>query len=195
MIPGVSIDTAEYANFADKALEGMVDNVVDRNKDLQKMLDDMNNINNSIAENKSKFAADLNKSTIDIQNRVKENESTRTDRVANRNNWLTDIEGKINGALDLGNSAKNKIEAVPVKSVGGKLDGAGEVNISDEDLKYLKDFAEQEFVNKFTSATLAPNVTVTFGDVHETADADAIKGRIAQILEEEIAEVAEGVYS
>ena len=77
----------------------------------------------------------------------------------------------------------------------GKIDKIDEVDISDEDLKYIKDFAEQEFVNNFTAATLAPNVTVQFGDVHETADANKLKDRIKELLEEEIAEVAEGVYN
>ena len=33
-----------------------------------------------------------------------------------------------------------------------------------------------------------------FGDIHETADAEKVKDRIKQILEEELSEVAEGVY-
>lgn len=198
-IPGVKIDKAEYASFADDALAGMMDNVTKRNEDLQGMLDDMTEINNSINENKAKFAADLSKSATDIQNKVIETEATRQSRVDNRNNWLGDIQNKINGALDTGNNAAAKLtnggkDAIPVKADGGKLDTAGEVNISDEDLKYMKDFAEQEWVNKFTTATLAPNVNITFGDVHETADAEKLKGRIEEILKEEISEVAEGVY-
>ena len=121
---------------------------------------------------------------------------TRQNRVDNRNNWLTDLENEINGALDLGDSVAGKLgqSSIPVTADGGSLDSAGQVDISDEDLEYLKDFAEQEFINKFTTATLAPNVTVQFGDVHENADVEAIKDRIQEILEEEIAEVAEGVY-
>lgn len=195
-IPGVKIEKAEYADFADKAMEGMMDNVVRRNEDLQGMLDDMTEINNSINENKAKFAADLSKSATDIQNKVIESENTRQSRVDNRNNWMGDLQNKINGALDTGNNAAAKVTAgsIPVKADGGKLDTAGEVNISDEDLKYMKDFAEQEWVNKFTTATLAPNVTMQFGDIHETADAEKVKDRIKQILEEELSEVAEGVY-
>lgn len=194
-IPGVKIDKAEYASFADDALSGMMDNVTKRNEDLQSMLDDMTEINNSINENKAKFAADLNQSATDIQNKVFETERTRQDRVDNRNNWMGDLQNKINGALDIGNSlSKGGKDSIPVKADGGKVDKVDDVSISDEDLKYMKDFAEQEFVNKFTTATLAPNVSISFGDVHETADAEKLKGRIEEILEEELAEVAEGVY-
>ena len=177
----------------------MMDNVTKRNEDLQGMLDDMTEINNSINENKAKFAADLSKSAGDIQNKVIESEATRQSRVDNRNNWMGDLQNKINGALDMGNSASAKLtnggtNSIPVTADGGKLDTAGEVNISDEDLKYMKDFAEQEFVNKFTTATLAPNVSIQFGDIHEEADVEKVKDRIKEILEEEISEVAEGVY-
>lgn len=198
-IPGVKIDKAEYASFADEALSGMMDNVTKRNEDLQSMLDDMTEINNSINDNKAKFAADLNQSATDIQNKVYETERTRQDRVDNRNNWIGNLQDKINGALDMGNSAASSLtsggkDSIPVKADGGKVDKVDDVSISDEDLKYMKDFAEQEFVNKFTTATLAPNVNISFGDVHETADAEKLKGRIEEILEEELAEVAEGVY-
>lgn len=81
--------------------------------------------------------------------------------------------------------------SLPVTGVnGGKI----EVEMSDEDLKYLRDIAERDYVNKFSSATLAPNIQVTFGDVHEEADANKVAGRIKKILQEEIATAAEGVY-
>ena len=67
------------------------------------------------------------------------------------------------------------------KLKGGKLDEVGKINtdvdIANEDLKYLKDIATQKYVNKYT--TLSPTVQVTFGDVHETADV----GKIEQAIE------------
>jgi len=59
----------------------------------------------------------------------------------------------------------------------------------------LRDIAQREYVNQFTTATLAPNIQIRFGDVHETADADKVAKRIRKILQEEIAMAAEGVYS
>jgi len=69
------------------------------------------------------------------------------------------------------------------------------VNMADEDLKYLRDIAQREYINKFTTATLAPNIQISFGDVHETADADKVAKRIRKILQEEIAMAAEGSYA
>jgi len=69
------------------------------------------------------------------------------------------------------------------------------VDISKENLQYLRDIAEREYVNKFSTATLAPQIQVTFGDVHEEADADKLMGRVKKILQEEIAMVSEGSYA
>lgn len=69
-----------------------------------------------------------------------------------------------------------------------------EVDMDDEDLKYLRDIAERDYINKFSTATLAPHIQVTFGDVHEEADANKVAGRIKKILQEEIATAAEGAY-
>jgi len=69
------------------------------------------------------------------------------------------------------------------------------VDMADEDLKYLRDIAQREYINRFTTATLAPNISIKFGDVRETADANKVAGRIRKILQEEIAMAAEGSYA
>lgn len=196
-IPGVEIDTVEYGNFADKAMDNMINRVAKRNETLQSMANDMSETMASIETNRNKFAEDLNSSAIDIINKTAELNSTRNDRVKNRNNWINDLQEKANsigdtGSLDLSSITNGK--PIPTTSTGGKLDSVDNVGIEEEDLQYLKDFAEQEYINKYSTATLAPNVNISFGDVHENADVEAIGGRIAQILEEEIAEVAEGDY-
>ncbi|NCU30386.1 hypothetical protein EOM57_01125 [Candidatus Saccharibacteria bacterium] len=74
---------------------------------------------------------------------------------------------------------------------GGKLDSVGkiedDVSLTDEDIKMLKDIASTKFVNKFT--TLQPNMSVSFGDVHETADVDKIMEAIEDMTEQALAEV------
>ena len=72
---------------------------------------------------------------------------------------------------------------------GGKID----VDMADEDLKYLRDVAEREYVNKFSNSTLAPQVSIQFGDVRETADVDQVAKRISTILQEQIAVAGEGL--
>lgn len=83
----------------------------------------------------------------------------------------------------------------PLVVEGTGSNGKIDVNMADEDLQYLRDIAERDYINKFSTATLAPNITVTFGDIHEEADADKVAGRIKKILQEEIAMASEGVYN
>ncbi len=82
----------------------------------------------------------------------------------------------------------------PMAVQGTGNNGSLDVAMPDEDLQYLRDVAERDYVNKFSTATLSPNISVSFGDVHKEADADKVAGRIQRILQEEIAVAAEGSY-
>lgn len=77
---------------------------------------------------------------------------------------------------------------------GGDLDSVGRINddvsITDEDIKLLKDVAKMEFINKYT--TLRPEMTVTFGDVRETADVNKILDALEEMVEEAYASVLVG---
>lgn len=78
---------------------------------------------------------------------------------------------------------------------GETVSVTGNVNIEEDNLKYLLDIAEREYVAKFSTATLAPQVSVTFGDVHETADVNQIISQIDSAMSDMIATEAEGAYS
>ena len=62
-----------------------------------------------------------------------------------------------------------------------------EVDISDEDLKMLKDIATREYMLNYKQIT--PNVNIEFGDVRETADVNKIKDALSKMMEEELAEL------
>lgn len=69
------------------------------------------------------------------------------------------------------------------KIAGGKIDKVGgKVEITDESIKMMRDVAAVEFINKYTK--LQPNMTVTFGDVRETADVK----KVIETMEEMITE-------
>ncbi len=59
-----------------------------------------------------------------------------------------------------------------VENVGSVDKIKDDVSITEEDLRYLKDIAKLEYVNKYTTAKV--ELHATFGDVHETADANVI---------------------
>lgn len=105
--------------------------------------------------------------------------------------WLKGLFGEASGALNSLLPDEND-SPTTVKGLGNG--GAVKVDMSDEDLQYLRDIAERDYINKFTNNALAPNVVIQFGDVHEEADANKVAGRIKKILQEEIAMTAEGAY-
>lgn len=105
--------------------------------------------------------------------------------------WLKGVFSEAKSALD-GLLPSEDGSPTVVEGLGNG--GAVKVDMSDEDLQYLRDIAEREYINKFSTATLAPNVSFTFGDIHETADVNELKGTLELMMREEIATAAEGVY-
>ncbi|MCR0577074.1 tape measure protein [[Clostridium] innocuum] len=126
-----------------------------------------------------------------------------TDAYNNGYNWGAGVESDIgdwfSGLGDLGipdmsdlgdqlgalaDSASNPTIA------GGKIDKVkkieDDVELSDEDIKMLKDIASTKYINKFT--TLQPNMSVNFGDVHENADVNKIMEAIEEMAEQALAE-------
>lgn len=105
------------------------------------------------------------------------------------NDALGNFAGQLTNAFDLSQfgTSMNPLHVTSDEKL--------KVDMADEDLKYLRDIAQREYINKFTTATLAPNISIKFGDVHETADADKVAKRIRKILQEEIAMAAEGSYA
>ena len=82
----------------------------------------------------------------------------------------------------------------PITVQGVGSNGTLGVDMAEEDIQYLRDIAERDYINKFSTSTVAPNIQVSFGDVHQEADADKVAGRIQRILQEQIATAGEGVY-
>lgn len=67
-----------------------------------------------------------------------------------------------------------------------------DVNIAEEDLKFLRDVAEMRYVQNFV--TLTPTVAID-ATVNERADYDELARRIEIELEDEFVAAAEGVYA
>ncbi len=106
------------------------------------------------------------------------------------------IDNKLSGLIDSLTSEEDKgTEYKPTVVEGTGSKGNVKVSMDKEDIGYLRDLAEREFVNKFSTATLAPKITVKFtGAISKEADTDAMYSRIGRILQEQIAVAAEGVY-
>ena len=92
---------------------------------------------------------------------------------------LTDVlDSGIGSQLNWGNGGITELDRVG--SVG-RIDD--DINISEEDIKMLRDIAANDY--QIASTYLTPSLTANFGDVRETADVDQILGRIVEIGSEE----------
>ena len=80
------------------------------------------------------------------------------------------LKDSLNNASNIAANTAGINDKLNGKDGGAKV--KGEVSITDEDIKLLKDVAAVEWVNKFT--TLTPTMNIQFGDVHETADTNGI---------------------
>jgi tape measure domain-containing protein len=101
-----------------------------------------------------------------------------------------DALNKANAAYDFASAATPTPVVDKVKKVG-KIEKP--VDISKDDLKIMRDFAEMKNIQNFV--TLTPTVQVKTGAVTNQANLDSIVTKITKKLNEEIASTAKGVYS
>lgn len=104
-------------------------------------------------------------------------------------------QAKTNAATNWNVDSANGAGTNDVGKVGsvdsvGKIES--DVNIADEDLKFLRDVAEMRYVQNFV--TLTPTVAVE-AQISEKVDVDEVVERIESKLEDEFTAAAEGVYN
>lgn len=68
---------------------------------------------------------------------------------------------------------------------GGKLDSAGEVDLSNEDIQLLRDIAARDYL--INVSTVTPVMNNSFGDIRETADINKIMDELERMVDEELA--------
>lgn len=196
-IPGVEIDYAETASFADNFASNMSQNIIDRNQKLQDMASQMDGTIEQINGMKADFSAKLSASATNIQNTAIDMNTTRDDRVATRNDWINGASSAIKDALnmdgfdfdsmgsDLGNTLGD------IKGDTGKISDS--LDITEDDLKYLRDLAEQEVINRFTTAEIKIDMTNN-NNINNETDLDGIVTYLEDALYETMEVAAEGVH-
>ena len=117
--------------------------------------------------------------------------STGAKGIANNLSQITGKLDSLTSSWDVSRST-GTINGGDLDSVGsvGKIDS--DVNIADEDLKFLRDVAEMRYVQNFV--TLTPTVAVE-AQISEKVDVDEVVERIESKLEDEFTAAAEGVYN
>ena len=122
-----------------------------------------------------------------VSNKVDESGLGRMGYYDTQSNAYDWAKGKVQDVKDMfkvGDKTYNTMELDYMDAIAGNTAStAGNtkkltegVSLSDEDIELLKETARISFVNRFT--TMTPQITASFGDVHETADTKAIMGVI-----------------
>lgn len=192
-IPGVSIDYAEAATFADDFAANMSQNIIDRNQKLQDMASQMDGTIDQINDMKADFATKLSAGATSIQNTAIEMNATRDDRVAHRNDWINGASSAIKDALNMDGFDFDNMGSKlgDIKGDTGKISDS--MDITEDDLKYLRDLAEQEVINRFTTAEIKIDMTNN-NNINSETDLDGIVAYLEDTLYETMEIAAEGVH-
>ncbi len=180
-IPGVAIDPIEQLTFAATAAAEEEAAKQARADSLQASKD---SAAAKAAERDAKMESDRAADEIKLARQMAEAEAAKQ---AEQDNQLAGgLEKYLSQTPEEFDWNKYMTAAGNPTIAGGDLDSVGkikdDVSITDEDIKLLKDVAATEFVNKYT--TLRPEMSVTFGDVRETADVNKILSVIEDMVEE-----------
>lgn len=180
-IPGVSIDAIEKVTFGTTA---QMENDAAKQARAADLAAYQDQINSQIAERDSALSAMKSEARAATAQREAEIAAAKAESAAAGNgstepNWSAYAN---TDPGDIGNVDR-------VGSVGS-IDE--DVNIADEDLKFLRDVAEMRYVQNFV--TLTPTVAVD-AKISEKVDVDEVVDKIERRLETEFEAAAEGVYA
>lgn len=170
-IPGVNIGLIEQVTFGTTA---QLENEAAKSARASDLAAYQKKIESQIAKRDSALEtmkADAKKATAERQQAIAEAKQASAEKGSGAGS-----------GMDIGN----------VDSVGsvGSIDS--DINIAEEDLKFLRDVAEMRYVQNFV--TLTPTVAVD-AKISEKVDVDEVVRKIETKLEDEFAAAAEGVYN
>ena len=96
---------------------------------------------------------------------------------------------KFSGGGSSGEGGADKVDVGTVDKIKDTVD------VTDEDLKFMRDFAEREVINKIHTTQLAPQINVSFtGEVSNPFDVNEMIGRVADELTNVMNNSARGVH-
>lgn len=184
-IPGVSLETIQHVTFATTAKADALETVKSNNDYLNNLMD-----YNAKQEAARQSVIDDMKADA-MANQVKRLDAiyAAKEEAANKGADGLGLDDYLNNSLldSLGTIADN---TGSTKDSSGRT--ADNTETSTEDLKYLRDIAERETINRFTTAEIKVDVGGVNNTVNNNADLDGIADYLAAKVEEQMQVAAEG---
>lgn len=189
-IPGVALPTIQHVNIAANAkIEAhaktslrdaiLNDFINEKNGDIQKRADQIKRMESEMYAREVKRKADIEKAKIEHQN--------------TKNKKIMDFSPS---GFDFSSFASNDALKNIKDNTKGTKDHTGKMkdtlNIAEEDLKYLRDVAQREVIDRTVLRDVNVKIDNSFGDINQNADVDGIIRKIEQRIDEEINSNAEG---
>lgn len=163
------------------------------------------NVGTAASQSASDMASDISGTAGWMSKKISNTTKWGTGKMANMGNSVNSLLGKIDGFSSKDHSnqlskydnmfgnmqnAANQTAGNTGKTAGNtgktaKNTGNKEVDLSDQDIEYLKSIAARDFLININQ--VSPQVNAKFGDVHETADVNGILSVIEDMVDEEVA--------
>ena len=197
-IPGVSIDAIEDVTFGTTAQieyeaqkQASANNIANYAAEQQANVDAVRQWSDSygaeIAKNQADREAAIDKAMTEQANAEK-NQNT-----FDYNKYLNFKQKDFGGnAANIANSAA-QTAANTADTANNTAKVADAVAVTAEDLKYLRDMAETETINRYTTASITVNQT-NHNTVNNEMDLDGVTEHLRSTMEEQMAAAAEGVH-
>ena len=160
----------------------------------------LNSLQDSVLQwGKNENAITLSREAPDLLNRVSSKDAFAKGYSYGEagGQWITDkvsgLGDKISGALNLGGLPSTSIapDINAIEGNTGKI--ADSMELTEEDLAYLKDIAHKEWKKEFTTANIKVDMTNN-NNVDKDFDLNSLAIGLRNLVEEEMFAVANGVY-
>lgn len=189
-IPGISIDTINTVHFAtDAQIKNNAEKKA-RNADLAKYKaqkdeakktrqDDLNKQIETAKRNATERQAEIDAVKIAKEADNAKEKASKEDNTASQaeiDDWNSKQSDTLNSISDDTKGIKDSVD------------------ISEEDLKYLRDIAEMEVVNSFTTAEIKVSMSNN-NTINSALDLDGITSTLTDVIYEQMQVAAEGVYN